>query len=203
MTNKTPDRNAELVAFFVSRCLGELGRTRLMKLLYLADYEARRYLGRPLSTLKYVWHYYGPFDASVDAILNKLKADGAIVETPVAYPSGKNGYLYSRGPQEIVPTFDPPDLAILSYVCEKYSAVSLRELLDEIVYQTEPMKAAIDEKAKNTELRMQVVDNAKANEFGVSFEMLLRRSWELRGGKSLSHQEAMRLVDDRVASLAA
>ena len=40
-------RDEQIVAYFVRKCASKkpLGRTHLMKLVYLADHEARRYLG--------------------------------------------------------------------------------------------------------------------------------------------------------------
>src|SRR2546430_11848217 len=91
-------REEELVAFFVNRCGdGNLGRTRLMKLLYLADYEARRYLGRPISKIKYIWHYFGPYEPELTTWVNRLKEHGVVMEETVVYPTGKYGYLYTPG----------------------------------------------------------------------------------------------------------
>jgi len=185
-------REEELVAFFVHQCgEGDLGRTRLMKLLYLADYEARRYLGRPISKSKYVWHFYGPYDSGLASWVAKLRDTSVLVEQTVVYPNGKRGFLYTRGPVQPKPTFTPAEMAILAYVCRKYMAVPLRELLDDIVYQTEPMIHAQKTRARGRALQMNRVNKAKAGELTISLEQLIERRAQVEAGEILTHAEAM------------
>ncbi len=192
-------REEELVAFFVGRCDGRLGKTKLMKLIYLADYEARRYLGRPLSNAKYVWYFYGPWDPQLETWIAKLTEANVIVEEAVVYPTGAKGYLYSRGAVDVPGTFTAAENELLSYVCKRYSERPLRELLDEIVYETEPMREAREAKAKNAPLKMDSVNGAKAKELVIPFEELLERSRELHAGQGLSHAEAMAEVEKQLA----
>src|SRR6266545_2089339 len=193
-------REEELVAFFVNRCGrdGNLGRTRLMKLLYLADYEARRFLGRPISGAKYIWHFFGPYDPRLSAWIHRLTDGGVLVEAPVTYPSGKSGFLYTPGPRQVPQTFKPVEIEILSYVCRQYSRVELRELLDDVVYQTEPMLRAQKKKAKERPLEMDMVNNAKAGELTIPLDELLERRRQLRAGECLSHAEAMTAVERKL-----
>src|SRR5438046_1291322 len=174
-------REEEIVAFFVNHCGGDgnLGRTRLMKLLYLADYEARRFLGRPISGAKYIWHFYGPYESRLNSWINRLRDCQVLVETPVVYPSGKQGFLYTAGPKPALESFKPVETEILTYVCRQYSRVDLRELLDDIVYQTEPMVRAKNKKAREKPLDMDIVNNAKSGELTVSLEELLERRRQL------------------------
>jgi len=196
-------REEELVAFFVQRCGGEgnLGRTRLMKLLYLADYEARRFIGRPISSAKYVWHFFGPWDPRLTTWINRLKGAAVVEETPVAYPSGKKGFLYTPGAKQPPQSFKPVEVEILSYVCRQYSRVELVELLDDVVYQTEPMVHAQKKKAKEKPLEMDIADNAKAGELTVSLEELLERRRQLRARECLSHADAMIALEQKLRQL--
>src|SRR6266480_3155690 len=120
-------REEELVAFFVQRCGGDgnLGRTRLMKLLYLADYEARRFLGRPLSGAKYVWHLFGPWDPRLPTWINRLKGAAVLEETPVGYPSGKKGFLFTPGAKQI-----PLEMNIVDNAKARELSASLEVLLE-------------------------------------------------------------------------
>ncbi len=196
-------REEELVAFFVQRCGGDgnLGRTRLMKLLYLADYEARRFLGRPLSGAKYVWHFFGPWDPRLPTWINRLKGAAVLEETPVGYPSGKKGFLYTPGAKQVPQSLTPVDVEILTYVCRQYSRVELVELLDDVVYQTEPMMHAQKKKAKEKPLEMNIVDNAKARELSASLEVLLERRRQLRAREHLSHADAMIELEQKLRQL--
>src|SRR5437773_5589067 len=203
MAENNPSREEELVEFFVKHCGGdgELGRTRLMKLLYLADYEARRFLGRPISGAKYIWHFFGPFDPRLPTWINRLRDSGVLVEAPVTYPSGKSGFLYTPGPKQAALSFKPVEVEILSYVCRQYSRVELRELLDDIVYQTEPMLRAKRKGAKERPLEMDMINNAKAGELSVPLEELIERRRQLRAGEGISHADAMTALEQQLQSL--
>ena len=193
-------REEELVAFFVKHCGGDgnLGRTRLMKLLYLADYEARRFLGHPISGAKYIWHFYGPYEAKLTTWINRLKDGQVLVETPVVFPSGKQGYLYTPGPTQAPESFKPVEVEILTYVCRQYSRVDLRELLDDVVYQTEPMVRAQKKKAREKPLEMDIVNNTKSGELTVTLEELLERRRQLRAGEGLDHAAAMNAMEELI-----
>jgi hypothetical protein len=200
---ETLSREQELVAYFVNHCDdGQLGRTRLMKLLYLADYEARRYLGRPISSIPYVWHHYGPYDSRLNDWTSELESRDVLVEERVIYPSGKAGYVYHRGPRMVTPSFTPAESEILAYVCKEYSRIELKGLLEDVVYETEPMVDAKDRNGRGEPLNMALVDNAKREEFGLPFEELLERSRRVRAGEYLPHAEAMMLVSGELAACA-
>src|SRR6266516_8025851 len=196
-------REEELVAFFVQRCGGDgnLGRTRLMKLVYLADYEARRFVGRPISGARYVWHFFGPWDPRLTTWIHRLKDAAVLEESAVAYPSGKQGFLYTPGAKQAPQSFKPVEVEVLSYVCRQYSRVELVELLDDVVYQTEPMMHAQKKKAKEKPLEMNIVDNAKARELSASLEVLLERRRQLRAREHLSHADAMIELEQKLRKL--
>jgi len=191
MAEQNLSREEQLVAFFVNACPEPVGRTRLMKLLYLADYEARRYLGRPVSSIPYIWYDHGPFDQQLYGWLDHLRAEGLIRDEEVVYPSGNAGHIYT--PNEAPPAHDlsPDEVEILSYVCREYSQVGLRELLDDIVYQTEPMLDAKEKNARGEKLNMDLVNNLKSRAFAVPYEELLARSRQVRAGNVIPHSAAM------------
>ena len=56
------------------------GRTQIVKYLYLADYEARRYLGRPITELSYRWDRHGPFDPAILQYLKELCDEDEVSE---------------------------------------------------------------------------------------------------------------------------
>jgi hypothetical protein len=93
-TRPPTDRTEVLVRYFVEWFSGEIGRTQIVKYLYLADLEARRYLGRPVSSLRWKKHNFGPFDARVLQAVEQLEKEGAIQAQQVSYPNGKQGFLY-------------------------------------------------------------------------------------------------------------
>lgn len=198
-------KEQELLAFFVRNCGSPPGRTRLMKLLYLADYEARRYMGHPITDVQYIWYDFGPWNHGFYGWLEGLAAQGLIVERPVQYPNGKIGYLIERGEGGGVgeASLSPAEMEIVSYVARHYSAMDLSELLGDVVYETEPMQEAKARNGQNTELNMDIVNNVKAAEYGIDFEELVQRKRRVLSGEYISHADAMRLVDETLAAEAA
>lgn len=203
MTEYLLSKEDQLIAFFVNQCSGRIGRTQLMKFLYLADYEARRYLGKSLSSIDYVWYHYGPYDRELNARLDRLIASGVVRSETQEFPTGKFGYRYSAGQRDVAYSLHPDEFHILSYICETYSEMSLRDLLDEVVYETEPMKNAQEKNAKNESLNMGLVDNQKRYELGVPFDELLARSREARLGKKVSWEEMIERINSSTADAAA
>ena len=136
MTSLT--RTAQVLRYLLQVAPG-VGPHRLAQYVYLADLEARRYLGRPLSELEYVFTPRGPFDSSgFAAAMKELEALGLVRENQI--PCGT--YVAT----ELVPTntpiefgFTAPEAEVLRYVATTFLSGSTRDLSDDIVYGTEPM----------------------------------------------------------------
>jgi|SRR6185437_4501898 len=186
MTSCEFTRAEQMIAYFVRHCERSPGRTRLMKLLYLTDFESRRAMGHPLSELKYVWYNHGPYDFSLNAHLRRLSEAGVIEEVCVQYPYGATGYEYSAGPVEIPLLFKPEEDAVLDYVCRMYSTGELRDLLEDVVYETAPMKIAQEQGALGVALNMDSVNFELATALRVPFATLVQRSAAARRGEYTS-----------------
>jgi hypothetical protein len=163
---------ADLILYFLARVPGA-GRTQIVKFLYLADLESRRCLGRPLTDLKYIWGDFGPFDQRIYDCLDQLRKSGKVTEEQ--YPSSYGGTAYcyrtcAGQPQE-------PATKVVALILEKVvtdiQGVPLRNLLDDVVYQTKPMLDANNRGARGQPLRMELVDNELVIP-GLSVE----RAWE-------------------------
>ncbi len=160
MTSKKNERIANLILFFLSENPGA-GRTQIIKFLYLSDLEYRQYQGEPITDLEYIWGDHGPFDPRVYVVLDQMKADGTISEEPYANAFGKPAYRYKS---EISPKSDGlhrAELRIAESVAKQVRDTPLRNLLDEVVYQTMPMLDAQDRDARGQKLRMELVNNQK------------------------------------------
>lgn len=196
-------REEQMLAFFVQHCSGRVGRTQLLKYLYLADYEARRYIGRQISAIEYIWYHHGPYDRELYNRLDELKAAGVVREDRVTYPTGKEGYIYYAGERDVTFTLAPDEMRILAYVCHTYSRLNLQTLLDDVVYETEPMQKARVSEARNQPLDMSTADNQRRFDLGIPYEELLRRSADARAGKAVPHEEAMKMIRDALREDAA
>lgn len=175
------DRIPPVIQFFVDRC-PNVGRTVIVKLLYLSDLEARRYLGRPITDLDYIWWDYGPFDSEILSQLDQLCRDDVLNVEHVCYPGGKSGYRYSLGAKRINTSFSREESAILEYVARLYGRMDLRDLLEEVVYQTSPMIHAKAHQETGAKLEMSAVDN-EARVPGLELERVIESVDELDRGR--------------------
>lgn len=194
----------QMIAFFVSRCSGKIGRTQLFKLVYLADYEARRYLGRPLSGFEYIWYNHGPFDQDIYAAIKRLKDFALVEEDQMQYPTGRTGFVYhSKIDGSALATLSPEESLIVSYVCRAYSGMELQALLTDVVYETEPMLDAREREARGEPLNMDMVNNSRHTLHGLAFEELFDRVMRVRAGDYVSHAAAMRMLGTKELDAAA
>lgn len=174
------DRIDELILFFVERLSGQITRTRLVKFIYLADYEARRWLGRPISSLMYFFEHYGPYDKGFPEHIDHVR--GLIEEEPRRWVD-YTGYVYHfKGPHR-PHAFDREETIILNHIVTKYAHLPLPELLDEVVYQTEPMREAKASERRYAELNMDSVNGAARRKFGADLKDLLLAKDQLDAGR--------------------
>lgn len=161
-------RNAEVLRYFLQE-RGALNRTRLLKLAYLADLSARRLLGRPISAFSYYFHHHGAFDPALYDALGELERAGLAEERLEYYSDRKYeqrvSWTGSSGPA----SFSPAEREILEYVTRTYAQMPLDQLLNDVVYQTEPMKAA----QRGSRVPMADQNDAERNEIGFDLEQVL------------------------------
>ena len=115
------------------------GRTRLVKLIYLADRQWRRKQGKTYTEAHYYRWNHGPFAREVLAALEWL--DGIeIIERERRSPGGTI-YIYETGERSRLRDvkLDPDFRHTLSGVAEKWGKSSLQELLD-FVYSRDDFK---------------------------------------------------------------
>ncbi len=184
-------KTMDLVRFFVTRFSGAIGRTRLIKLIYLADLETRKYLGRPLSNLEFALDQHGPFDKRIYAYLDELLKTGEVSQEEYRTPAGP-GYAYHAEAPSRTLEFTPAEEAILSYVCRSYGEQPLPILLDDIVYETEPIRR-IRGQPFGTPLPMDCMnDVARLRLGGVDLERALRAEEQAREGETISLERLKR-----------
>jgi hypothetical protein len=134
-------RNAQVLRYLIEVAPGA-GHTILAKLAYLADLLARHHLGHPITSLDYIYDKHGPFDASrFYSALNELERGDFIVRER----ADLGGYLgYPMQPQQPLRDSHLTDgeKEILAWVGRTYGSLTARDLCDNVVYQTLPMKRA-------------------------------------------------------------
>lgn len=187
------DVTPAVLRFLVSHLSGRLGRTHLLKLVYLSDLEARRYLGHPISRLQYTWHHHGPFDKAFYEYVEQLKREGSVTEETLTWPTGASGSIY-RFSGTIAPApFTRGEETILAYIARAYGQMRLDALLDDVVYETEPMRAARASNRQGTRLAMSRLDNqARREHGGVDLERLLESEEQVREGRGVGLEDLAR-----------
>ncbi len=130
------DKLRSAIFYFVKQ-LGEIdSRIKLVKLIYLADLEAKQKLGRTITGIEYVYHFYGPY--SPEIIEEAVEMNGEyIVE---AYNPLFDRYEYYPLVDFDIKLSDE-ELKILDEVIKKYGNANTTRI-EEIAYETEPMKKA-------------------------------------------------------------
>lgn len=131
-------RNAQVLRYLLEVAPG-IGHTKLAKYAYLADLEARKYLGRPISSFRYCFDRHGPFDARGFFVAKDELLDGCYI-TESQVPLGPYvGFEMYPTERSVEYEFDLPDVQLLKYIADTYLSKSVRDLCDEVVYKTEPM----------------------------------------------------------------
>lgn len=181
-------RNAQVLRFLLGAAPG-VGHTKLAKFAYLADLEARRYLGKPLSTFKYVMYKHGPFDrhgffGARDELVSQEFATERQVLT--------GAYMgYELMPTASAPRYDftPAEAEVLAYVAKSYLAMTARDLCDDVLYQTEPMKKRLK---MGERIPMDDMNHKDNDELGFSLDRMLAGEESARAGKVRPMAEAVR-----------
>lgn len=131
----------------------EVNRTKLAKLLYLADLRAAEIDGVIPSGLVWRWRDFGPHTSVLTAIENELVADESVgrIQDLTALGSPTTRYVAGKA----TPYPDLPDEFIrhLIFVLDKWGNRSATELRN-LSYTTRPMQRAVKGGIREVELEM-------------------------------------------------
>lgn len=192
-----PARSDDVLRYFVEHLDGRLGRTSLVKLAYLTDYEARRHLGYPLTGFAWTRDNHGPFCAAYYESIQRLESDGALSEERQVFPNGKFGYRYYAGEVAIPTPFSRAEEAILSHVLKAYGHAPLDQILD-VAYETEPMKK---EPEHGDLLDMASLDHAGTRELGgISLERVIGSEQDFAAGEFVTQEQLERELRDSLGA---
>lgn len=172
-----------LIGFLLERNPG-CGHGQLFESLYLADLEARRCLGRPLTALNYMVHDGSPFDSDVLGELDEMESQGLLkVE-------GEAEQRYFVAGPVILTAFSKEERYVLDHVAEAIRAAVANGGLDDLVAQSRPMLDAAQRNGLGHRLRMESVDN-EAIVPGLELEKVLRAMQEQAAGQGRPLDEVM------------
>lgn len=123
-----------------------LGRTQLMKLVYLFDLAHVQLTGQPSTGLSYQWRYFGPHCEEFDHAEWDLLREGKITLEVVRTSLGRDFMPHIALVKER-PTLPSHAEKILQYLVDHYGHLNTQELCD-FVYRTPPM---LEAKARNNQ----------------------------------------------------
>lgn len=115
----------------------ELSKTRLTKLVYLADWESAKRSGKQLTNIKWFFHNYGPY---VDDVIDAVQGDGRfnVVTARNFYGDSKMEIRLSGAKLE-TDSLGPDEKKILDDVIETTSAMYWNSFIKH-VYSTAPIE---------------------------------------------------------------
>ncbi len=170
-------RNAELARYFAQIYPG-VPRTRLVKLIYLADLIAREYLSRPISEFRYQFHHRGPYDAAIEHAVAELEGRDLAWQSDDRSGEVRFKRLYPNG-APLAWSFTLGENEILGYVSSNYVRMPMNELLDDVVYESHPMKVA---ERRFIPLDMDSVNGRGTRAAGFDLEAVLRAERQAEAG---------------------
>jgi len=184
------NKNAQILKYIIEHLSAKLGRTHLIKLVYLADYHSRRLFGNPVSTFDYYYDKQGPFNKEFYPCVESLK--GYVKEEEINFSFYK-GYLFHNTSKKIeYKQLSQYDLYILDYVINTYGKANLQSLLEDVVYKTEPMLEVVKKRTFKSKLPMDIVDNLDKKHYeGLSPENMVDSEKAIFEGKTQSLEEVL------------
>ena len=118
---------------------GRIGKTALVKLVYLADLEHYRTYGRRITDLHWMFYHYGPYAVELESAIN----DNIFVRV---FGQRQTGYRFSTSAErgEIQRRFndeyDSATRRTVDRIVEEWGLEPLNILLDYVYFETEPMQ---------------------------------------------------------------
>ena len=135
----------ELIPYLIDRALDRdavLTKTKLVKLLYLADVETFRLERRLLTGLEWRFYHYGPYAFELEPVLTQL--EGHQIQWKEFTPGQlEKTILYTKVWQAPSGDFWPElTRSRLDRIVDRWADEPLEQLLDCVYFETEPMQHA-------------------------------------------------------------
>ena len=132
---------ANAVLFFLAHAQ-KVGKTKLAKLLYFADFGHYAEHGRSITGEMYVKYQHGPFPSRMEFILKKMRSDG-VLEWETRPIVDYQGYCFDVKTPCDETVFTPEELATLRAVVDKWRDATAGEV-EEASHKCTPWMAADD-----------------------------------------------------------
>lgn len=114
-----------------------IGKTQLVKLLYLLEVEYYRFYQKRLTNLVWQFYHYGPYPLEIEDILGSPDLE----EIPKLLKSGKVHKKYSIASDKSSEREIDADIRrLIKRVMQQWGGLGLNDLLDFVYFETEPMR---------------------------------------------------------------
>ncbi len=122
------DKLTNVVAFFAQKCKGAVAKSKMLKLLWFADFLSVKRSGRSITGTVYCHNLFGPIPASHDWLLAYLKDTGAIEIEP--YGGSYEGENIVAKTEFDSTMFSPDELKVLEDVCKRFRSSTAKTMTD-------------------------------------------------------------------------
>jgi len=133
---------ADLIGLLLSLAEQEgvpVGKTKLVKLLYLLEVEFFRENQQRLTDLKWIFSHYGPYPVGLDDLLGSADVD--VIPQRLVGGSKFEQVTVADGARR-EPAFDAAVEHLARRVVDEWGGLSLNHLLNYVYFETEPMMHA-------------------------------------------------------------
>ena len=119
------------------------GKTKVLKLLYLADIEHVRTTGETLTGFDWMFFLYGPWAKDFDEAISQLEAEGAIERRPWVQGDIEGEGFLGKEPADLNNLIgNTEEYFRTRRLIDTFAQLSTPELLDYVYFDTEPMRDA-------------------------------------------------------------
>ncbi len=142
--NRAVEQLIPAIVSFINEHNGYVTKTKLLKLLYLFDVEFFRANRRTFTRFEWKFFHLGPWTAEYEPIVNKLVANGVLIEQLSSRSEYDTKFFRSSEHHEFSKLFSSfADEAVLRRVLNTWAENSTGEILDYVYFRTEPMEHGI------------------------------------------------------------
>ena len=123
---------------------GTANKTKLLKLLYLADIESFRFSGETLTGFDWIFYLYGPWAAEYDALLKQLETEDAIQIDRWAKADIEGERIAPQESTQLERVIASMEVSFrVKHYVDTWADRGVATLLDYVYFETEPMRNAI------------------------------------------------------------
>lgn len=116
-----------------------IGKTKLVKLMYLLEVEYYKLHQKRLTNLKWKFFHFGPYPLELQEILGSPELEEEIIDLT----DGKVFFKYSIYFDEPGKSYTEPRVrSLIARIVKKWGGMDLNRLLDYVYFETEPMMSA-------------------------------------------------------------